>query len=355
MTITDRFFNAFREKFDNSAALILSECNRFYLSRFSSSDGAILITENERYIVVDFRYYEMAKNKNTGYKVILADKRILDVVKDLCDKEKVKRIVVEDDYLTVMQNKRLSELFMGIEINYFGSFLNELRAVKTEEEIKLIKASQSLTDHAFSHLLNFLNSTLTENEVAAELEYYMKKNGAETAFKTIAVSGKKSALPHGEPENTVLTKNSFLTLDFGAKLDGYCSDMTRTVVIGKADEEMRSVYNIVLEAQKKALSSVSENVLGSVVDSYARNHISNFGYAQCFGHSTGHGLGIEVHESPSFSPNFNKPIPKNAVLSVEPGIYLEGKFGVRIEDIVVVKENGSENLTLSDKNMIEID
>ncbi len=354
MTVIEKFTAAYLEKFSGSAAIILSESNRFYLSRFSSSDGAILITPNERYLIVDFRYYEMAKNKNTEYNVVLADKRIIEVVKDLCEKENIQSVTVEDDYLTVIENKRLTELFDGFEINYFGSFINELRAVKTEEEIKLIKTSQNLTDAAFDYLLEILRVGLTENEVAAELEYFMKKNGAETAFKTIAVSGKKSALPHGEPSNTVLTENSFLTLDFGAKLDGYCSDMTRTVVIGKANDEMKSIYNTVLEAQKKALSKISANVLGSVVDSLARNHISDAGYAKCFGHSTGHGIGIDVHETPSFSPNFNKPIPLNAVLSVEPGIYLEGKFGVRIEDIVVVRENGYENLTSSDKKMIEI-
>ena len=355
MTITEKFRKAFFSKYNGSSALVLSGSNRFYLTHFSSSEGAVLITPSENYLIVDFRYFEMAKRKNTGYKVVLADRRILDVVKNICDKEDIKSIVVEDEYLTVSQNKGLKKLFEGFDINYFGSFISELRAVKTKEEIDLIKASQQLTDEVFSHMLSFLKKGLTENEVAAEIEYYFKKNGAETAFNTIAVSGKKSSLPHGQPENVILTENSFLTLDFGAKLDGYCSDMTRTVVIGRADDEMKEIYNIVLNAQKSALENIKAGILGSSADAYARDYIKSFGYGDSFGHSTGHGLGIDVHEFPSFSPNFNKPIGENAVLSVEPGIYLEGKFGVRIEDIVVLKEDGIENLTNSDKNMIEID
>lgn len=354
MTISERFRKNFFDTFDGCSALVLSASNRFYITRFSSSDGAVLITPDENYLIVDFRYYEMAKNSCLGFKVVLADKGILKTVKEICDKDCVNNLVLEDNFLTVSQNDKIVQLFDEFSLHYFGDFIEKLRAVKSLEEIKLIKESQKLTDEVFSHILSFIRCGITENEVAAEIEYFFKKNGAEPAFKTIAVSGKKSACPHGEPSNVLLTENSFLTMDFGAKLDGYCADMTRTVVLGKADTEMKEMYETVLQAQKNALMKIKSGVLGCEVDFAARDYISQKGYGHAFGHATGHGLGIDVHESPSFSINYKLPILKNSVLSVEPGVYLEGKYGVRIEDIVVINDNGLENLTQSNKNLIEI-
>lgn len=354
MNTVDKFTKAFYEKFDNSAAVILSESNRLYLTGFSSSDGAVFVTPSEKYLVVDFRYYEMARSKVKGFKVILAQRGILSEVKKISETENIKRLVFEDDYLTVSHDKAIKKLFDKFEILYFEDLLKLLRAEKTPEEIEKIKVSQRLTDEAFSHLLNLLSPNMTENDVASEIEYYFKKNGAETAFKTIAVSGANSSLPHGVPSDKKLALNSFLTLDFGAKLDGYASDMTRTVVIGKATPEMKEIYDIVLAAQLNALDAVKAGKTGSEIDAAARDLISLKGYGDCFGHSTGHGLGIDVHEYPSFSPKFDFSIPENSVMSVEPGIYIEGKFGVRIEDIVVVKREKCEILTLSDKNLIEI-
>ncbi len=354
MTICERFRKKFIKDFDGCSALVLSESNRLYLTRFASSDGAVLITPAESYLIVDFRYYEMAKNKCSEFKVVLADKGILKAVKEICEREGISSIVLEDNFLTVSQNERLKKLFENFSLQYFGNFIEDLRAIKTAEEIRMIKASQQITDEAFTRVLNFIRRGVTENDVAAEIEYFFKKNGAEPAFKTIAVSGTKSACPHGEPSNVILTENSFLTMDFGAKLDGYCSDMTRTVVLGKANDEMKDIYEIVLQAQKNALFKIKSNVLGSEVDLAARDFIKEKGYGHAFGHATGHSLGIDVHESPSFSINCNNPILKDTVLSVEPGIYLEGKYGVRIEDIVVINDNGCENLTQSDKNLIEI-
>ena len=185
-------------------------------------------------------------------------------------------------------------------------------------------------------------------------ESFIRKNGGEPAFGTIAVSGANSSLPHGHPSDIKLEKNSFLTMDFGARLDGYCSDMTRTVVMGRADDEMKNIYNIVLEAQQKAIDVVKADVFGSTVDKAARDYIASNGYGACFGHSTGHGLGIDVHEYPSFSPKFDFPVSENSVLSVEPGIYIPGLYGVRIEDLVVIKDKNVHNLTKSPKNLIEI-
>ena len=353
MTIIERFREAFFTS-HSGAALVISPSNRLYLTQFSSSDGAVLVTENDNYLIVDFRYYEMAKEKCNDFKVILSEKGLLKTVKDLCNDIGVKTIFVEDNYLTVSQNKRVFEVLENLNVLYLGDLIENLRVIKTADEIRKIKESQKLTDAAYSRVLEILRVGITENDVAAEIEYFFRKNGAEAAFKTIAVSGKKSSCPHGEPTDALLTENSFLTMDFGAKLDGYCSDMTRTVVLGKCNDEMREIYDIVYTAQHKALEVIKKDVLGNEVDFAARDYISQKGYSEAFGHSTGHALGIDVHEMPSFSMNYKKSIPENSVLSVEPGIYLEGKYGVRIEDIVVITANGYENLTKSDKKLIEI-
>ncbi len=348
----------FRQKFYDSyegAAFILSPENRFYLTGFSASDGVVLVTPSESYFIVDFRYYEAAKEKTNGFKIVLSEEGFLQSAKEICEREEIKALAVEDTYITLSMNKRITETLGFCTVLYLGTLISDMRAVKTFDEIDKIAKAQEITDEAFSYVLDIIKPTLTENDVAAELEHYMRRRGAEElAFKTIAVSGKKSSLPHGEPSCTQLTRNSFLTLDFGAKLDGYCSDMTRTVVIGHADDEMRAVYSTVLRAQEAALASIHAGVTGSEVDAAARDIITEAGWGKCFGHSTGHSLGIEVHESPSYSPNYKKTIPEGAVLSVEPGIYIEGKFGVRIEDIAVVGENKAVNLTKSDKNLIEI-
>ena len=192
-------------------------------------------------------------------------------------------------------------------------------------------------------------------DVAAELEYFMKKKGAQCpAFETIAVSGKKSSMPHGVPESIVLTENSFLTMDFGAKYNGYCSDMTRTVVLGKADDEMKRVYNTVLEAQLAGIAAAHGGALGKDVDKAARDIIDNAGYKGLFGHSLGHSLGIEIHENPRFAPKFDKECPVQSIITVEPGIYIPGKYGVRIEDMVLLGKDGCRDLTHSPKQLIEI-
>ena len=223
---------------------------------------------------------------------------------------------------------------------------------KDEDELSRIRAAQSITDAAFSHILGYLRPGVTETDIALELEFFMRKNGAEsTAFPTICVSGKKSSLPHGVPENVPVSKG-FLTMDFGAKYRGYCADMTRTVCIGEPTEKMRHVYRTVLDAQSDAFNAIFAGVSGCAVDKAARDRIEGAGYKGCFGHSTGHSLGIDIHEAPNFSANNTSPVPENAVLSVEPGVYLEGEFGVRIEDIVKISPEGFENFTKSPKDLI---
>ena len=249
----------------------------------------------------------------------------------------------------------------GLKKNFTAEFVGipaittDFRAIKSDFEVSMIEKAQSITDAAFDHILGYIKPGLTETDVAAELEFFMKKKGAQCpAFETIAVSGKKSSMPHGVPESIVLTENSFLTMDFGAKYNGYCSDMTRTVVLGKADDEMKRVYNTVLEAQLAGIAAAHGGALGKDVDKAARDIIDNAGYKGLFGHSLGHSLGIEIHENPRFAPKFDKECPVHSIITVEPGIYIPGKYGVRIEDMVLLGKDGCRDLTHSPKQLIEI-
>ncbi len=357
MTNTEKFLRAFYKDHGNKdAVLITSNSSRFYLTSFSSSDGIVLVTENTAYLIVDFRYYEMAKKSIfSDVEIVLAEGRFSDTLETLMSKLGIETLWFESEHLSVYILETYKKRFPKTRFSSLGNFLNNLREVKNEEELNFIAEAQKITDLAFSHILDYISPEKTEKDIALELEFFMRKNGSEkVAFDTICVSGKKSSLPHGVPADVLLTKNSFLTMDFGAKFNGYCADMTRTVVLGRADEEMKKVYATVLEAQKRALDKIHSGVIGASVDRAARDYIYSSGYEGCFGHSTGHGLGIDVHESPSFSPSYNKPVPTGAVLSVEPGIYIEDKYGVRIEDIIVVCENGYRNFTHSPKDLIEI-
>jgi Xaa-Pro aminopeptidase len=228
-----------------------------------------------------------------------------------------------------------------------------LREVKDKGEIEKINQAQIITDMAFEHILGILSTDITETDVACELEYFMRKNGAEDkSFETIAVSGKKSSLPHGVPSNTRLEKG-FLTMDFGATFEGYHADMTRTVSIGKADEKMIEIYDTVLKAQLSALECLRVGITGADADRVAREIIDKK-FKGAFGHSLGHGVGLEIHESPTLSYRNDFPLETGNVVTVEPGIYIPNFGGVRIEDLVVIRESGCENLTSSVKELIEI-
>ncbi len=350
-------------KQNGDALLLLSPVNRRYVTGFASSDGYVLCIGDKIYNILDFRYFESAKIKQNEGKIdknveiVLQDKAPFEIVKDLLGDSKT--LLVEQDFISFSMYKKLENAFKNITLCDGSKMLNECRMQKTAEEISKIKKAQSITDLAFSHILDFISDNVSrkdfsEKSIALEIECFMKKNGADDiAFDTICVSGTKSSLPHGTPSYEPLQKG-FLTMDFGAKYDGYCSDMTRTICVGNPTDEMKKVYNTVLEAQNRGFEKIKANVIGSVPDKAARDFIDNTGFKGAFGHSLGHSLGLEIHESPNFSPKCDKEIPENAVLSVEPGIYLEGKFGVRIEDIVRVTKDSYENLTHSPKELVVI-
>lgn len=357
MTNLERFQTALA-KAGAEAAIISSEINQRYLSGFHFSDGYILVTQTEGYLLTDSRYIEAARAADTHHSVILVTGGMHNTLKKLISELNIERIIVEEAELSCAVLKKFSEIFDGVEINFGASdILSSLRAVKTEAEIEKITEAQRLTDEAFLHILDFLSPERTESEVALELEFFMRKMGAEAvAFDTIAVSGKSSSLPHGVPKDIKL-RQGFLTMDFGAKVDGYCSDMTRTVVIGRADEEIRRVYNTVLRAQTAALDFIRGGVSLLEADKAARQIIELEGFGECFGHSLGHGVGLYIHETPSLSPKADPSarLVAGNVATVEPGIYIEGKYGCRIEDMIAINRDGSVyNFTKSSKELIEI-
>ena len=382
-----------RQKKEPSAFIITSEQNRRYMTDIATSSGYVIITPGNQYFLTDSRYIESAK-KSIGkfYTVELYPKKheMKSYYAGLLKKENISNILYEENYILLKSKKYFDGLFEGFKFSESENLIENMRKIKDSTEIENIAKAQGITDAAFTHILKMISSgikTITETDIAAEVEYFMKKNGAEkAAFDIIAVSGKKSSYPHGKPENVKLSKG-FLTMDFGAVYNGYCSDMTRTICIGKPDKKMREVYNIVSAAQLAALDMIKAGIEGLAVDKAARGIIRSNGYGGNFGHGLGHSLGLEIHESPSFPfsesaeeekerlereenekredlKKFNEKkqkeekekfiLAENIVITVEPGIYIEDKFGVRIEDLVVVKKDGCKNLTRSNKDLIEL-
>lgn len=344
------------EKQSLDAVLVFDELNQHYLTSFAFTDGFLLITHKKAYLVTDFRYYEMAtKAVSSDYEILTPKDRDAFIAGAFAE-EGIKRVGFEGGFVSYESYMRYKERFAEQEFVSIGNMIELIRQVKTDDEVEIMQKAQDIADKAFSHILNVLDPEMTELDVAVELEYAMRKAGAEAfSFETIAVSGDASSLPHGTPRNVKL-KRGFLTMDFGAKYKGYCSDMTRTVVIGKADAEMKKLYNTVLAAQSAAIEFLREGVDAGEADKVARDIIDNVEeFKGAFGHSLGHSVGLFVHETPTLSPrSFGRALRAGEILTVEPGIYLFGKYGCRIEDMVKIEKNGVYNFTHSTKELIEI-
>ena len=341
------------------ALIVSSEINQSYVSALDYTDGYVLVLRDRAYVLADFRYIEAAEMivDKSVFDIVRPDTGMLTAVCDILTREGVKKVAFEEAELNVSNYLKLrAGLDKSIELAPVGSsMLINLREVKDEDELAVTARAQDITDRAFAHILTVIKPDMTERELALELEYTMRRMGADgMAFDIIAVSGSASSLPHGVPRDCKLEKG-FLTLDFGAKVGGYCSDMTRTVVIGKADEEMKKLYNTVLTAQKAALDFLREGVTGRDADKVARDIIDAVPeYKGCFGHSLGHGVGRFIHESPRLASVGEKALVRGNIVTVEPGIYLAGKYGCRIEDMVAITEDGIRNFTKSPKELIEI-
>lgn len=335
--------------------LVTSAYSRQYFTQMRSSAGTLIVTREKAYFIIDFRYIEKAREKVTDAEVILRDK-IFVQIDELMKKHSVKNVAIETDYLTVSeftQFKKDLPDYNFSEDSAVNDIILNLRSHKEASEVECIRKAQQIADKAFSHMLTFIQAGQTEREVATELEHKMAMLGSEgISFDTIAVSGKNSSLPHGVPTDKKLEDGDFLTMDFGATINGYHSDMTRTVAIGSVTDEMRKVYETVLAANLASLEHVKIGNSNVSVDKVGRDLIDAAGYQGCFGHGTGHSVGLEIHEEPRYSKLAKGDVEAGHIMTVEPGIYLEGKFGVRIEDIIYISEDGVEILSTSPKDLI---
>ena len=336
--------------------LLTSRYSRHYGAEFDIAEGVAVITRDAALYFTDSRYIESAQNNIKGFAVVEMNRAnpYNKLLNDTIAQYDIEKLGYEEGYMTVAE-------LQGFEKNLhttlipMGDKINSFRAVKESWELDRIRKAQEITDEAFSEVLTRIKVGMTEKQLQAELIYCLYKNGGEgLSFDPIVVSGPNTSLPHGVATDRVIREGDFITMDFGAIYGGYCADMTRTVAVGYATEEMKKVYETVLAAQRAGIAVTKAGVTGSTIDGAARQVITDAGYGQYFGHGYGHCIGMECHEMPACSPSGQREMEENMVSSAEPGIYLPGKFGVRIEDLVIITPTGCENLTKSPKNLIII-
>lgn len=341
----------------STCAVITSDINRRYFTGMKSSAGVVICFKEKAYLIIDFRYFEKASEKVQGLEVILEKDRTVQI-SELFRIHGTRTAMIEADTMTVSQLNSFRQSFPKISTDFSASLSNaisEMRLVKTDNELEKIRQAQKITDDTFSYVLENIHDGMTEKDLALMMDCNMKKNGAEDiSFDTIALFGKNTSLPHGVPGDTVITGNGFVLMDFGAIVDGLHSDMTRTIFFGKPSEEEMKVYNTVLDAQLNALGVIGPGVNCRDIDGQIHDFTDHCGYRGAFGHSLGHGVGFEIHEKPAVSRRNDFILRNGHVVTVEPGIYLPGKFGVRIEDMVFITDKSYENITHSPKDLIII-
>lgn len=344
-----------RMRTENADAFIIkNQNNLFYLSGFKSSFGYVYITQEEALFLTDFRYLEPAKDQIGDHLAVTEVERkpIAEGLRKFIGQHKTLAFESNDVSYTEYESlqKHLSDL---VEFIPAKGWVEEFRKIKEQPEIDQIAAAQKIAEKALAETLNFLKPGVAEKKIARIIENFLYDFGAEgLAFPTIVVSGQRASLPHGVPSEKEIAKGELVTIDLGCKYNGYCSDMTRTFAIGSIEEKQRKIYNVVLEAQKNAIAEIMAGKMAADIDQISRKYIAEAGYGSYFGHGLGHSLGIEVHEAPALSPSSEEMIKENMVVTVEPGIYIPGFTGVRIEDLLVVKENGYLNLTEMNKELI---
>lgn len=345
-------FDKILEKAD--AVLISSPHNIRYFSGFTGGEGALLIYSGGKALFTDSRYTEQAETEATDFVIERTVDYIGAALKTAVQKG-FETLAFEDEYMTVSEFNKTRRLAEGIRLKGIGNAADQIRSVKTADELNALETAEDIACRAFRHILGYIKSGVTEQEIASEIEYFMRRNGGDgISFDTIVVSGKKTSMPHGTPDTKKIENGDFVTMDFGCVYHGYCADMTRTVVVGRASDEQKRIYNTVKEAQQVGLDILCEGVSCKVADAAARQIIQNAGYGKYFGHSLGHGVGLKIHELPNLSPKSDAVLCENMVVTCEPGIYIPNFGGVRIEDMVCITKNGIRNFTYETKELLEL-
>jgi len=336
------------------AFLVTNPFNRRYITGFTGTAGVALITESDAFFITDFRYVEQAKEQASHFTIIKLKETVEDELAKLLEKLQINRLGFEQEHVTYGQYMEYKKKF-PVSLIASKEMIESLRVIKTEKEIEIIKQAAKIADDSFEYILDHIKPGVREIEIANELEFFMRKNGAtSSSFDIIVASGFRSALPHGVASEKEIQQGDLVTLDFGALYKGYCSDITRTVAVGNISEKLIEIYNIVLEAQQRGVQGIKPNMTGKEADALTRDYIEKKGYGAYFGHSTGHGIGLEIHEGPGLSPKSNLVLEKNMVVTVEPGIYIPDLGGCRIEDDIVLTESGNERLTFATKEFIKL-
>ena len=336
------------------AMLLTSEANGYYATGFMG-EGIALVTRRGSWYFTDSRYTEAA-DKAIGNAAVIREvsreKPFSVLINEALAEAGAEKAGFEEQRMTVAEHAVYSEK-LHCTLTPASSLMTELRGSKDEEELSCMTAAQRIAEGALEQILKEIRPGMTEKEIAARLNYLMVSAGAEkTSFDTIVASGPNGSMPHAVPGMRKVREGDFITMDFGCVYKGYCSDMTRTVALGRPSDEMRNVYDIVLQAQLAGIAAAKAGVTGAAIDGAARKVIQDAGYGAYFGHSFGHSLGIDIHEAPNAAPGNDKPMPDGAVISAEPGIYLPGKFGVRIEDVMILRPDGAQVITKAPKALL---
>ena len=326
------------------AILISQPENRYYLSGFDGSSGFLLINRQSKVLATDFRYIEQAKRQAPDYEIFKISNNVVDWFPELVAGSNLKRVGFEAGHITFARYQQLSDILSKgssqLRLIPTNGLVESLRAIKEPEEIELITKAAEISDSAFNYIENIIHTGMSEKEVAWEIEKFMRQSGSETIpFDIIVASGPNSALPHAKPSSRVIGSNEPIIIDIGARVDGYSSDLSRTMYLGTADDTFNKVYDIVLGAQLTTIATIKPDMTGAQADSLARTVIEQAGYGEAFGHGLGHGVGLAPHELPRLGPNSPEHLVDGMIFTIEPGIYLSGWGGVRIEDVVVM-ENG---------------
>lgn len=342
------------EKMELDALLITNPINRRYMTGFTGTAGVAIVSKKGSVFITDFRYMEQATEQAKGFKIVEHTKAIELEINNQLKALQAKQVGFEKSDVTYASYERYKK-YLDVDLIPVSNTIEQLRLIKDEEEVNILKQAGEIADAAFEHILTYIKPGIREIDVSNELEFFMRKQGAtSSSFDIIVASGFRSALPHGVASEKKIQNGELVTMDYGAIFKGYCSDITRTVAVGEISEQLEEIYQTVLGAQIRGVENIKPGITGKEADAFTRDYIVDHGYGEYFGHSTGHGLGLEVHEEPRLSTVSNTVLKPGMVVTVEPGIYVPKVGGCRIEDDIVITESGNERLTLATKDLIQL-